>query len=224
MKGFVAVSTIPSVKRRCRAPASAVFVLVLFSLFVPLAFLLGLHNRFPSAFYAFCYFVQVMIPCLRKILDTIDPNYVPDVADSLDSLSIGKLIGYCFENLSVEGHLGSSACTTSSSIRITFKFEYKAHCPLQFQTKNEVSLRAAALPASLLTFRNLVYPLGERWSLPGLGHSYGVNADSMKSSVSLHYNGDMKPWLDLGVPKYKIYWKKFLTQDEKFMDECNVNP
>ncbi|RZS15141.1 hypothetical protein BHM03_00046976 [Ensete ventricosum] len=202
MKGFVAVSTIPSVKRRCRAPASAVFVLVLFSLFVPLAFLLGLHNRFPSGYDP--------LPSVRKILDTIDPNYVPDVADSLDSLSIGKLIG--------------SACTTSSSIRITFKFEYKAHCPLQFQTKNEVSLRAAALPASLLTFRNLVYPLGERWSLPGLGHSYGVNADSMKSSVSLHYNGDMKPWLDLGVPKYKIYWKKFLTQDEKFMDECNVNP
>ncbi|CAD5184486.1 unnamed protein product [Musa acuminata subsp. malaccensis] len=92
------------------------------------------------------------------------------------------------------------------------------------QTKNEVSLRAAALPASLLAFRNLIYPLGERWSLPGLGHNYGVNADSMKSAVSLHYNGNMKPWLDLGVPKYKIYWRKFLTQDEKFMDECNVNP
>lgn len=101
----------------------------------------------------------------------------------------------------------------------------KMHCPLQFQqTKNEVSLRAAALPASLLAFRNLIYPLGERWSLPGLGHNYGVNADSMKSAVSLHYNGNMKPWLDLGVPKYKIYWRKFLTQDEKFMDECNVNP
>ncbi|WOL16342.1 putative galacturonosyltransferase 7 isoform X1 [Canna indica] len=92
-----------------------------------------------------------------------------------------------------------------------------------FQTKNESSFRAAALPASLLVFKNLIYPLGEKWSLSGLGHNYGVSADAINSSISLHYDGNMKPWLDLGIPKYKKYWKKFLTRNERFMDECNVN-
>lgn len=87
-----------------------------------------------------------------------------------------------------------------------------------------MSLRAAALPASLLAFKNFIYPLGERWSLSGLGHNYGVDMDAINSAISLHYNGNMKPWLDLGIPKYKEYWKKFLTHDERFMDECKVNP
>lgn len=48
MKSFVAISTTPPAKRRWRAPAAVVLVLVFFSLLVPLDFLLGLHDRFPS--------------------------------------------------------------------------------------------------------------------------------------------------------------------------------
>lgn len=45
MRGFVASS--PPGKRRWKGFALAVIALVVFSLLVPLAFLLGLHNRFP---------------------------------------------------------------------------------------------------------------------------------------------------------------------------------
>ncbi|RRT69723.1 hypothetical protein B296_00037077 [Ensete ventricosum] len=58
----------------------------------------------------------------------------------------------------------------------------------------------------------------------GLGHDYRVPDDTVKNAAVLHYDGNMKPWLDLGIPKYKKYWKKYLTQEERFMDECNVNP
>ncbi|RWW11700.1 hypothetical protein BHE74_00037192 [Ensete ventricosum] len=51
-----------------------------------------------------------------------------------------------------------------------------------------------------------------------------VPDDTVKNAAVLHYDGNMKPWLDLGIPKYKKYWKKYLTQEERFMDECNVNP
>jgi alpha-1,4-galacturonosyltransferase len=34
----------------------------------------------------------------------------------------------------------------------------------------------------------------------------------------------MKPWLELGIPDYKKYWKRFLDRGDRFMDECNVNP
>ena len=87
----------------------------------------------------------------------------------------------------------------------------------------EASWRAAALPASLLVFRNQIYSLDHSWALSGLGHNYGVSTSALNDAISLHYNGNMKPWLDLGIPKYRWHWKKYLTQDERFMDECNVN-
>ncbi|XP_044981659.1 probable galacturonosyltransferase 7 isoform X2 [Hordeum vulgare subsp. vulgare] len=89
---------------------------------------------------------------------------------------------------------------------------------------DEASLRAAALPISLLSFQNLVYPLDERLTLSGLGYHYGIEEEVIRTSASLHYNGNMKPWLELGIPNYRKYWKRFLARDERFMDECNVSP
>ncbi|XP_010921256.2 probable galacturonosyltransferase 7 isoform X1 [Elaeis guineensis] len=94
----------------------------------------------------------------------------------------------------------------------------------KLQTRGEASWRGAALPISLLAFQNLIHPLDDRWTLSGLGHDFGVNAEAIGNAVSLHYNGNMKPWLELGIPNYKKYWKKFLPQEERFMEECNVSP
>uniref|UniRef100_A0A0D9X301 Hexosyltransferase n=1 Tax=Leersia perrieri TaxID=77586 RepID=A0A0D9X301_9ORYZ len=90
--------------------------------------------------------------------------------------------------------------------------------------KDEASLRAAAFPLSLLSFQNLIYPLDERLILSGLGYDYGIAEEVARSSAALHYNGNMKPWLELGIPNYRKYWKKFLTREDRFMEECNVNP
>lgn len=89
---------------------------------------------------------------------------------------------------------------------------------------DEASVRATALPISLLSFQNLIYPLHERLTLSGLGYHYGTEEEAIRTSASLHYNGNMKPWLELGIPNYRKYWKRFLARDERFMDECNVNP
>ncbi|OAY79990.1 putative galacturonosyltransferase 7, partial [Ananas comosus] len=94
----------------------------------------------------------------------------------------------------------------------------------QFQGNSEASLQASAFPISLLAFQNLIYPLDNKWTLSGFGYDYGLEADDARNAVSLHYNGNMKPWLDLGIPEYKKYWKKFLTRGERFMDECNAHP
>lgn len=95
---------------------------------------------------------------------------------------------------------------------------------LQFKFKDELSLRAAAFPLSLLSFQHLIYPLDEKLTLAGLGYDYGIDEVVARRSASLHYNGNMKPWLELGIPDYKKYWKRFLVRGDRFMDECNVNP
>ncbi|XP_004958714.1 probable galacturonosyltransferase 7 isoform X1 [Setaria italica] len=94
----------------------------------------------------------------------------------------------------------------------------------KFKFKDEQSLRAAAFPLSLLSFQHLIYPLDEKLTLSGLGYDYGIDEEVARRSVSLHYNGNMKPWLELGIPHYKKYWKRFLVRGDQFMDECNVNP
>lgn len=95
---------------------------------------------------------------------------------------------------------------------------------LQFKFKDEQSLRSAAFPLSLLSFQNLIYPLDEKLTLSGLGYDYGIDEEVARRSASLHYNGNMKPWLELGITHYKKYWKRFLVRGDQFMDECNVNP
>ncbi|XP_062188247.1 probable galacturonosyltransferase 7 [Phragmites australis] len=94
----------------------------------------------------------------------------------------------------------------------------------KFKYKDEESLRAAAFPLSLLSFQHLIYPLDEKLTLAGLGYDYGIDEEIAQRSASLHYNGNMKPWLELGIPDYKEYWRRFLIQGDRFMEECNVNP
>ncbi|XP_041027784.1 probable galacturonosyltransferase 7 isoform X3 [Juglans microcarpa x Juglans regia] len=93
----------------------------------------------------------------------------------------------------------------------------------QEMTTLEESVEAVALRASLLSFEGLIYAIDGAWILSGLGHDYGIDNEAISKAAILHYNGNMKPWLELGIPKYKHYWKKFLSREDQFMSECNVN-
>ncbi|KAJ8423951.1 hypothetical protein Cgig2_008819 [Carnegiea gigantea] len=56
---------------------------------------------------------------------------------------------------------------------------------------------AAASSATLLTFQDQVYALDHKWVQSGLGHDYGLDIQEIRNSAVLHYNGNMKPWLEL---------------------------
>ncbi|XP_060176280.1 probable galacturonosyltransferase 7 isoform X2 [Lycium barbarum] len=85
------------------------------------------------------------------------------------------------------------------------------------------SEEAVALRASLLTFQGEVYALDDKWLLSGLGHKYGVDTEAVKKARVLHFNGNMKPWLELGIRDYTVYWRKFLNQENPFLSDCNIN-
>lgn len=103
---------------------------------------------------------------------------------------------------------------------LTLLFQTKLD--LQMTTREE-SVEAVALRASLLSFEGLIYAIDGAWILSGLGHDYGIDIKAISKAAILHYNGNMKPWLELGIPKYKHYWKKFLSREDQFLSECNVN-
>lgn len=85
------------------------------------------------------------------------------------------------------------------------------------------SEEAVALRASLLTFQGEVYALDDKWVLSGLGHKYGVDIEAVKNARVLHFNGNMKPWLELGIRDYTVFWRKFLNQENQFLSDCNIN-
>ncbi|KAL8093201.1 putative galacturonosyltransferase 7 isoform X2 [Apium graveolens] len=85
-------------------------------------------------------------------------------------------------------------------------------------------LKAATVFSSFLTFQGLVHALDDTWVLPGLGHKYSLDLETVKNAAVLHFNGNRKPWLELGISKYKSFWRKYLNPEHRFLSDCNVNP
>ncbi|KAK1355510.1 Hexosyltransferase [Heracleum sosnowskyi] len=85
-------------------------------------------------------------------------------------------------------------------------------------------LRAATVFSSFLTFQGMVHALDDTWVLPGLGHKYSLDLETVMNAAVLHFNGNRKPWLELGIPKYKAFWRKYLNREHRFLSDCNVNP
>ncbi|KAH6832380.1 galacturonosyltransferase 7 [Perilla frutescens var. hirtella] len=83
---------------------------------------------------------------------------------------------------------------------------------------------SSTLSAGLMTFEGLVYGLEDSWIVSGLGYNYGLNSEELGTAAILHFDGSMKPWLDLGIPRYKSYWRKFLDPQNQFLSDCNVSP
>ncbi|CAA7389161.1 unnamed protein product [Spirodela intermedia] len=109
------------------------------------------------------------------------------------------------------------------NLNVTGTYQKLLSKHMKSQETTHTSWRTAALPSSLLASQDLIYVLDDSWVLSGLGTNYAVSRDAIQKAAILHYNGNMKPWLELGIPQYKTYWRNYLTQQDQFMDECNVN-
>ncbi|KAF8409805.1 hypothetical protein HHK36_005884 [Tetracentron sinense] len=84
--------------------------------------------------------------------------------------------------------------------------------------------KLGTLPPGLITFWNRTFPLGRYWHVLGLGYNPNVNQKDIDRAAVIHYNGNMKPWLEIGMPKYRSYWAKFVDYDQVYLRECNINP
>ncbi|KAL6593308.1 hypothetical protein ACP70R_049061 [Stipagrostis hirtigluma subsp. patula] len=84
--------------------------------------------------------------------------------------------------------------------------------------------KLGTLPPGLITFWNKTFPLNRSWHVLGLGYNPHVSSRDIERAAVIHYNGNMKPWLEIGLPKYRSYWLKYLDYDQPFLRECNINP
>ncbi|KAF3451920.1 hypothetical protein FNV43_RR08016 [Rhamnella rubrinervis] len=84
--------------------------------------------------------------------------------------------------------------------------------------------KLGTLPPGLITFWKRTHPLDRSWHVLGLGYNPSVNQREIERAAVIHYNGNMKPWLEIGIPKYRGYWAKYVDYDHVYLRDCNINP
>ncbi|KAG6523405.1 hypothetical protein ZIOFF_013262 [Zingiber officinale] len=98
-----------------------------------------------------------------------------------------------------------------------------AHPFIQLQGKSRKLWSAGTLPLGQLLFYNHTVALDWQWHVPGLGHESGVEMAEIERAAVVHYDGNMKPWLDIAIPKYKRYWTRFLDYSNPYFQQCNIH-
>lgn len=82
---------------------------------------------------------------------------------------------------------------------------------------------SGTLPPGLLTFYGLTEPLDRRWHVLGLGYDVSIDSRLIDSAAVVHFNGNMKPWLKLGISRYKPLWELYVDQNHPYVMYCHTN-
>ncbi|PKI75577.1 hypothetical protein CRG98_003978 [Punica granatum] len=80
---------------------------------------------------------------------------------------------------------------------------------------------SGTLPPGLMTFYSTTKSLDKSWHVLGLGYNPGISMDEINNAAVIHYNGNMKPWLDIALNQYKSLWTKYVDNDMEFVQMCN---
>ncbi|KAL9668358.1 hypothetical protein QQ045_002738 [Rhodiola kirilowii] len=62
--------------------------------------------------------------------------------------------------------------------------------------------KLGTLPPGLITFYGLTHPLEKSWHVLGLGYNPSIDKSEIEKAAVVHYNGNMKPWLEIAMTKY----------------------
>ncbi|KAL3517057.1 hypothetical protein ACH5RR_023959 [Cinchona calisaya] len=95
----------------------------------------------------------------------------------------------------------------------------------KWQNMNEDRLlwKLGTLPPGLITFYGLTHPLQKSWHVLGLGYSPSIDRTEIENAAVIHYNGNMKPWLELAMSKYRSYWTKYIKFDHPYIRNCKLS-
>eukprot|EP00257_Ricinus_communis_P024312 XP_015584489.1 polygalacturonate 4-alpha-galacturonosyltransferase isoform X1 [Ricinus communis] len=95
----------------------------------------------------------------------------------------------------------------------------------KWQNMNEdrVLWKLGTLPPGLITFYKLTHPLQKSWHVLGLGYNPSIDRKEIENAAVVHYNGNMKPWLEIAMTKYRSYWTKYIKYDHPYLRNCNLS-
>uniref|UniRef100_A0ACD5Y426 Uncharacterized protein n=1 Tax=Avena sativa TaxID=4498 RepID=A0ACD5Y426_AVESA len=192
------------------------------------------------------FYLPEIFPKLNKVLFLDDDTVVQQDLSALWSIDLkGKVNGAVetcgetfhrfdkylnFSNPLIARNFRPQACSWAYGMNMFDLSEWRKQNITEiyhtWQNLNEDRLlwKLGTLPAGLVTFWNRTFPLDRSWHLLGLGYNPNVNEKDIRRASVIHYNGNLKPWLEIGLSKYRKYWSRHVNYDQVFIRECNINP
>lgn len=89
------------------------------------------------------------------------------------------------------------------------------------QNENRTLWKLGTLPPGLITYYSTTKPLDKSWHVLGLGYNPSISMEEIKNAAVVHFNGNMKPWLDIAMNQFRPLWAKYVDYDMEFVRRCN---
>ncbi|KMZ60254.1 Glycosyltransferase [Zostera marina] len=105
----------------------------------------------------------------------------------------------------------------------TTNIQHTYHYWIKENLKSSMTLwKLGTLPPALLAFRGHVHPIDPAWHMLGLGYQEKTNLDDLKKAAVIHYNGQSKPWLEIGFKHLRPFWSKYVNYSNDFIQNCRI--
>lgn len=97
------------------------------------------------------------------------------------------------------------------------------HSWLKENLKSNLTMwKLGTLPPALIAFKGHIHPINPSWHMLGLGYQNKTNIDSVKKAAVIHYNGQSKPWLQIGFEHLRPFWTKYVNYSNDFVRNCHI--
>ncbi|KAJ8447915.1 hypothetical protein Cgig2_012050 [Carnegiea gigantea] len=93
----------------------------------------------------------------------------------------------------------------------------------QNMNENRTLWKLGTLPPGLITFYSTTKPLDKSWHVLGLGYNPSISWDEIRNAAVVHFNGNMKPWLDIAMSQFKPLWTKYVDTENEHVQACNFS-
>ncbi|XP_010258139.1 PREDICTED: probable galacturonosyltransferase 14 [Nelumbo nucifera] len=97
------------------------------------------------------------------------------------------------------------------------------HSWLKENLKSNLTMwKLGTLPPALIAFKDHVHPIDPSWHMLGLGYQNNTDIESVKKAAVIHYNGQSKPWLEIGFEQLRPFWTKYVNYSNDFVRNCHI--
>nr|Q0WV13.1 RecName: Full=Probable galacturonosyltransferase 13 [Arabidopsis thaliana]ABO09884.1 At3g01040 [Arabidopsis thaliana]BAE99035.1 hypothetical protein [Arabidopsis thaliana] len=97
------------------------------------------------------------------------------------------------------------------------------HSWLKENLKSNLTMwKLGTLPPALIAFKGHVQPIDSSWHMLGLGYQSKTNLENAKKAAVIHYNGQSKPWLEIGFEHLRPFWTKYVNYSNDFIKNCHI--
>ncbi|KAL1338193.1 hypothetical protein HN51_032862 [Arachis hypogaea] len=82
--------------------------------------------------------------------------------------------------------------------------------------------KLGTLPPALIAFKGHVQPIDPSWHMLGLGYQNKTDVENVKNAAVIHYNGQSKPWLNIGFEHLRPFWTMYVNYSNEFIRNCHI--